>query len=34
MKELEIVYLAPKELIPYENNPRMNEGGYSLLLSR
>lgn len=22
-----IVYLSPKDLIPYENNPRMNEGG-------
>ena len=27
MKDLEIVYLSPKELIPYKNNPRMNEGG-------
>lgn len=27
MKDMEIVYLSPKELIPYENNPRINDGG-------
>ena len=27
MKDLEIIYLSPKELTPYENNPRMNDGG-------
>ena len=27
MSKMEIVYLSPGELKPYENNPRMNEGG-------
>ena len=26
-KEEKIVYLSPKEIKPYEKNPRMNEGG-------
>lgn len=26
-EEERIVYISPKELIPYENNPRMNDGG-------
>ena len=27
MKRMEIVYLSPDALVPYDNNPRMNEGG-------
>ena len=27
MSRMEIIYLSPGELKPYENNPRMNEGG-------
>lgn len=27
MEELKIVYLPPGELVPYEKNPRMNDGG-------
>jgi hypothetical protein len=26
-EEERIVYISPKKLIPYENNPRMNDGG-------
>lgn len=27
MKEMKIIYKSPKEITPYENNPRMNDGG-------
>lgn len=27
MKRMEIVYLSPDALVPYDNNPRMNDGG-------
>ena len=32
MKKLEIVYLSPSELHPYENNPRMNDNGVGPLI--